>query len=153
MVIRTAMDNFLTIVSSHEGDEASRIQKLTMCLDELAMLSNEVSYTFDEREYPDRPERDYKASYTSIGNLFPSLGFYSSALNILDIEQATLGIGDAIDDIVDIAGDLSEIIWRYENTSENDALFHFRLTFSSHWGLHLRNLQLYLYELYGQYKA
>ena len=152
MAIRTAINNFLGIVTSQEGDEASRIRKLVKSLDELALLSNDVSHNIDERDYPEPPEKDYKASYESIGNLFPSLGYYSSALDVLDVEEAAPGAGDAIDDISDIAGDLREIIWRYENTSEDDALFHFELTFSSHWGRHLRSLQLYLHEFCGRHE-
>ncbi|MFN7134579.1 MAG: DUF5063 domain-containing protein, partial [Myxococcales bacterium] len=59
---------------------------------------------------------------------------------------AQIMVGDAIDDIVDIANDLQQVVWRWETTSEADALWHFRFSFTSHWGAHLRALQLYLHE-------
>jgi hypothetical protein len=52
-----------------------------------------------------------------------------------------------IDDILDIARDLTEIIWRYENTSKDDVLWHFEFLFRAHWGRHLRSLQVYLHDL------
>ncbi len=132
MNIRTLIENYLAILTSNEGAESDRIQKLILSLDELALVSNKVDYTFDKRDYPEPPEKDYKASCEGVGKLFPSLG----------------SCGHAMDDIMDIANDLTEVLWRYENTSEDDALFHFQLLFRSHWGRHLRSLQFYLHDFY-----
>lgn len=149
MNIKAAIENYLAVITSNEGEETDRIQKLILSLDGLALASHTVDYTFDERDYPEPPEKDYKIARESIGKLFPSLGYYNVALDISDkIEQSSLSVGDAIDDIVDIAGDLKEVLWRYENTSEDDALFHFQLLFRSHWGMHLRSLQFYLHDFY-----
>ena len=62
------------------------------------------------------------------------------------IENSDIIVGDAIDDICDIVGDLQEVLWCFENTSENDALWHYEINFRSHWGRHLRDLQLYLHD-------
>ena len=149
MNIKTTIENYLTILTSNEYEESDRIQKLILSLDELALVSNKVDYTFDGQDYAEPPEKDYKISRESIGKLFPSLGYYNVALAISDkIEQSSLSVGDAIDDIVDIAGDLKEVLWRFNNTSQDDALFHFQLLFRSHWGMHLRSLQLYLHDFY-----
>jgi hypothetical protein len=53
-------------------------------------------------------------------------------------------VGDAIDDITDIAVEMEEIEWRWKNTSEADALWHFRFGASRHWIDHMRQLQFYL---------
>lgn len=149
MNIKTAIENYLVVLTPNKDEEADRIQKLIMSLDELALVSHKVDYTLDERNYSEPPEKDYKATRESIGKLFPTLGYYNVALDISEkIEQSSLSVGDAIDDIVDIAGDLNEVRWRFENTSEDDALFHFQLLFRSHWGMHLRSLQLYLHDFY-----
>lgn len=150
MNIKAAIEHYLSVIASGEGDETDRIQKLILSLDELAMVSHkQLDYVFDKREYPDPPERDYEATRKSVGKLFPSLGFYNTALDVSDeIGQTTLGIEDAIDDIADIAGDLIEVLWRLNNTSEDDALYHFHLYFRSHWGRHLRELQLCLHDFY-----
>ena len=149
MNVKTAIQDYLNVITSNEDGETERIQKLILCLDELAVLSNKVDYTFDERDYPDPPERDYKALRDCIGKLFPSLGFYNSPSDISEeVGKSAIAIGDAIDDMADIAGDLKEVVWRFDNTSENDALFHLQLYFRSHWGMHLRSLQLYLHDYF-----
>jgi hypothetical protein len=147
MNVKEAIENYLAILTSDEGEETDRIKKLILSLDELALLSHKVNATFDDRDYPDPPARDYEADYQSIGKLFPSLGYYNVALDVSEnIGQASLAIGDATDDIVDIAGDLKEVLWYFKNTSEQDALFNFQFLFGIHWGRHLRYLQLYLHD-------
>jgi hypothetical protein len=119
-----------------------------MDLDELARASHTASGVLDERDYPEMPQKNCAATRESIGKLFPSLGYYNIALPVSDsIGQSSLCVGDAIDDIADITDDLKEVLWRYENTSEADALFHFQRLFRSHWGMHLRCLQLYLHNM------
>jgi hypothetical protein len=148
MNVRAAIENYLSAISSSDGVESERIQRLILSLDELALLSNNVLFDFDERDYSEPPEEGHRASKENIAKLFPSLGHYNIALDISDdVGQTSLAVGDAIDDIADIARDLKEIIWRFEKTSNADALFHFQLLFRSHWGMHLRSLQLYLHDL------
>jgi hypothetical protein len=52
---------------------------------------------------------------------------------------------NAIDHLTHIAMDLRELLARARE-SEADALFNFRLLFESHWGHHLRELQLLLHQ-------
>ena len=54
-------------------------------------------------------------------------------------------VGDALDDVADIAHDLKEVLGRWESTSEADAIWYLRMGFETHWGKHLRSLQLYLH--------
>ena len=142
MIIKTTIEKYLNIISSREGEEMDRIQKLIMVLDELALLAHSVNYSFDANDYYDPPQYDYNSYYTAVQELFPKLCYYNSN-QLTD----TSSISDAIDDIVDIARDLKEVLWRYENTSSDDALFHFQLLFRGHWGHHLRCLQLHLHDL------
>jgi len=145
MDVKSAIDSYLTVVCSPAGDEPDRIKRLKVCLDELALLANKTQYIFDEADYPD-PPRTNPASWDKVEKLFPSLGFYNVSLSVMERRPETLG-ASAIEDIVDIAGDLAEVLWRIENTSTDDALFHFQLMFQSHWGHHLRCLQLYLHDI------
>ena len=55
--------------------------------------------------------------------------------------------GDAIDDLADIANELTDFIWRWENNSENNALWYLGYSYEIHWNSHLRNLQTYLYAI------
>jgi hypothetical protein len=48
-------------------------------------------------------------------------------------------VGDAIDDLADIAADLEEVVWA------DDAHWHYKFLFEVHWGMHLRELALYLH--------
>ena len=51
-----------------------------------------------------------------------------------------IGIGDEIDDLIDIIKDLLAVKWRMENTSEKDALWHFELSMRTHSEQHLVDL-------------
>lgn len=148
MSVKATIENYLAIIVTDEGEEADRIQKLIVSLDELALAANKVNDTFDERDYPEPPPLDYAETRKNIARLFPSLGIYNVVLDVSDqIAQTTLAIGDSTDDMADITGDLEQVLWRFKNTSEDDALFNFKFLFRIHWGMHLRNLQLYLHDL------
>lgn len=54
--------------------------------------------------------------------------------------------GEGRDDISDIVLDLKEVLWYFENTSKDNALWYFENSYKSHWGRHLRELQLYLHD-------
>jgi hypothetical protein len=58
-----------------------------------------------------------------------------------------MGVGDGIDDIADILLDHKDVLWRLKNTSIDDGLRDLKKSFESHWGSHLRELQLYLHVL------
>lgn len=148
MNLRTAIEDYLAVLVPSEIEEAARINELIVRLDVLALASHEVKFKFDEQDYADPPRRDNKALREVVAKLFPTLGHYSVALDVSEkTEKSTLSVGDAVDDIADIAVDLNEVLWRLENTSEDDALFYFQLLFRNHWGLHLRRLQLYLHDI------
>ncbi len=143
--IKTAILNFFEVIEGNLQPEDREI-KLTQALDELAIATHSMEYTFDEREFQDSVTRDYQEVREIVSRNFPDLGYYNVALDIVDkIAESENGVGDAIDDICDIAGDLEEVLWCWENTSVDDALWHFESSFDSHWGKHLRDLQLYLY--------
>ncbi|GEL69463.1 DUF5063 domain-containing protein [Myxococcus virescens] len=132
-------------------DEQSHIEDregaLRAALDRLALAYHFAAVPFDQTKHPDAPRADYWSLRECIAPLFPALGLYNEALHIVDkVGESELSIGDAIDDLTDIAMDLHSVLFRWENTSEEDALWHFRFGFETHWGLHLRSLQLYLHQ-------
>ncbi|WP_435274602.1 DUF5063 domain-containing protein [Psychrobium sp. nBUS_13] len=106
-----------------------------------------MSYEFDENDYPSAPPSKYQEIRNKVESKFPELGMYHSASydkNLL-ISNETVAVGDAVDDIADIVGDLIEIEWYFGNTSDADALWHLETSYRSHWGNDLREVQLYLY--------
>jgi hypothetical protein len=120
---------------------------LRVALDRLALASHFAEPAFDEANYPAPTVPTYDVLRAKVAPLFPELGYYNAALDMVDnVGDSELGVEDAIDDLVDIARELQNVLLRWETTSEADALWHFRHGFKSHWGKHLRSLQLYLHE-------
>ncbi|RKH50140.1 DUF5063 domain-containing protein [Corallococcus llansteffanensis] len=144
--IRAAIQS-LFAVFDEEADAPTRERDLRLALDRLALASHfgEVEFDPNAPSPDDVPSTPYEELSERLGQRFPGLGYYSMALDSTDLTPATPGVGDAIDDLVDIARDLEEVLLRWE-VSEVDALWHFRLFFESHWGQHLRALQLHLHE-------
>ena len=134
----TAARRYIDLVTT---DVNPTIAALARCLDELAITYYDTPPGMPD-ERADEPPRATVA-YDGFGSLFPDLGYYGVA-----DPAETAGdvlVGDAIDDIMDIARDLEEVLWRSEHIGSADADWHFRLLFEAHWGVHLRNLSRYLH--------
>jgi hypothetical protein len=146
--IRRAVEAYVEVVESLTLAAEDRLARLPSVLDSLAIAVRDITYEFDETDYAEKPAEDYQAAYQVVGRHFPTLGYYNIPLSITrEIGEASIGIGDAIDDIVDILFDLKDVLSRFENTSVSDALWYLNENYRSHWGLHLRELQLYLHVL------
>lgn len=116
---------------------------LAAALDKLALASHDMSPGAPAETDRAPPARDSHAMRALIAARFPDYGVYATA-DPLAPQHANAGTGDAIDDLLDIAGDLAEAVWRYDHLGADDAhwflhLMHF------HWGRHLRELSLYLH--------
>lgn len=147
MNIPTVIDQFLSIVMGQDNEPVRDLGELISSLDELAYSVRFAGDNFDETDYPDPPETDYPALWNAIEKRFPNLDWYNMTTHIAKTsEEAELFQSNAVEDLVDIVSDLQEIAWRFENTSKDDALWHFRLSYMCHWGRHLRFLQLYLHD-------
>jgi Domain of unknown function (DUF5063) len=146
--IRRTIEAYVDVVESTALAPEERLARLPGALDSLAVTVRDISYVIDETDYPEVPTKDYQATYQVVGRHFPVLGYYNVAGSITqEIGKSEVLVGDAIDDIVDILLELKGVLWRFDNTSVDDALWDLNQSFQSHWGLHLRNLQLYLHVL------
>jgi hypothetical protein len=136
-----AVRSFLALLS--EGEPASD-ETLAEALDQLALAYHQAPEGEPADDDRDPPEWDFKGRYAALGQRFPQLGMYAASdpSEVIN-EEATCG--DAIDDLTDIERDLREVVWRFENTGAEDAHWHFKLLYRSHWGMHLRALALYLH--------
>jgi hypothetical protein len=77
--------------------------------------------------------------------LFPDFGFYNEVADCsVNIADTGFTLGDAIDDLADIARDLNETEWCWQNNSEADGMWHLKFTLENHAGNHMRRLQYYL---------
>ncbi len=126
---------FLDLIQS-EPESNKSIGLLFKILDELAWLAHSVEYDFDDTDYLELPEFDQQATYKSARKWLQAM------------QQDENDSIEAIMDLSELTDDLEEIYWRFNNTSEADALFHYLLGFQSHWGHHLRSLQKAIHEWY-----
>ena len=105
---------------------------------------------FDETDYTEGPDFDYKEIRKNVESNFPDFGWYGTIMDITEIAQESeLAIGDAVDDLTDIIGDLIDVKWRFENTSEVDAIWNFEFFMRTHSEQHLVDLLKYIKDLKG----
>jgi hypothetical protein len=142
--ILDASKALLDLVNVEEAAVDSE-RPLALALDRLALAYHFADAPFDETQYPDPARADYQALYERIKVRFPRLGYYDDKIGL--VEKSERSIGDAAEDLADIAVDLQDVLLRRQANGERDALWHFRFGFETHWGRHLRCLQLYLHEL------
>lgn len=144
------MDDTPTIVAARrflriacEGSPPSE-QELARELDQLAIAYHhapEGEPAETETEPLLRSDEDRRSTFC---RQFPDFGFYAVADPTETIDESAM-VGDAIDDLGDIARDLEEVIWRFENNGADDAHWYFKLLYRSHWGRHMRELSHYLH--------
>jgi len=119
--------------------------ELARALDELAMAYHEApdgSPADDDRDPPG--DDDIRTRRDRLGERFPDYGYYSFMDPLAPFDQDGL-VGDAIDDLDEIAHELEDVIWRFENIGPDDAHWQFKFGYGAHWGRHLRELSLYLH--------
>ena len=136
--IRNAVEDFLRLVWT-PGDARPDLLPLIRALDRLAWLACGCKFDFDDACYPEPPARMNSRAFSQAE---------------VWLQRFRSGVADdhyaiAVDNLAGIINDLEAVAWRFENTSAADALFDFELGFQSHWGRHLRSLQLFLHEQWG----
>ncbi len=105
----------------------------------------EIQYEYDNTHFEEYDDIKYVNIRKNIESNFPDFGYYTIALDLMDINNKdNMAIGDAIDDLSDIILDLLEIKWRMENNSQNNGLWYFELIFSGHTQQHIIDLLKYL---------
>jgi hypothetical protein len=145
--IRAAIDDFIDLLENGKDDTQANLHALELDLDRLA-LAYHFADVESEGYDSDAPSFGYKHLRQLATARFPGFGYYNEPKDILvKIGEAELLSADALDDIADIANDLYEVRWHWENTSEKAALWQFCFGYRYHWGAHLRGLQSYLYAL------
>lgn len=107
-----------------------------------------VKFKFDETDYDEEPDFDYKEILENVKSNFPDFGWYSMVMDLNKMEpNVEIGIGDALDDLTDIIKNLLAVKWKMENTSEMDALWEFEFSMRTHSEQHLIDLLKYIKEL------
>jgi hypothetical protein len=125
--IRLALLGFLELLENAE-DQQPKIETLELWLGQLAFLQHFIGDIPDDNASLTLPTRDDAHWRKLIGENFP-------------------GFGSSVDDLAEIAVEISECVQRWEHAGENSALWYFKVGYQAHWGIHLRNLQTYLHNL------
>src|ERR1044072_1824427 len=142
---------YLDLVEKGKESAEDNLKALEVVLDKLALARHFIDYKFDETDYPDEPRKNYAHGRELVAKRFPEFGFYHIPNSVTDkVGEAEIMMGDAVDDVADIARDLSAVDWRWKKHSPDDALFHFEILYDGHWGDHLRDLQYYLHYFKNQ---
>ena len=139
--------SYLAIFSAPPEAEAERLRALATALATLDYVYHsaaEVPFV----EFDDPPPRSgYKATCAIVARAFPKFGFY--AVVTLDPDpDAKVMVGDAIDDLADIALELEEVEWLWDNRGPQEAAWQFQFGYRSHWGTHLHDVQRYVHRHY-----
>lgn len=134
-------------VFSETSQGGRSLNALAESLDCLLAAYHRAPDAFDEQA-PDPPIRegvsDYNRMRAMVSKAFPELAFYQVVDPIAGIEQEVL-MSDAVDDLADIALDLQIVLWAWEHTSPENAAWHFRFGYETHWGRHLHDVRRYIY--------
>jgi hypothetical protein len=133
--------SFLALI---EEDRVPSSRELLRALDRLAMAYHEAPEGEPADDDARPPRREYQERYASLAKRFSDYGYYAVSDPTEPVNEEGM-VGDAIDDLADISADLEQVIWRFENLGPDDAHWHFRFLFEIHWGMHLRELSLYLH--------
>jgi Domain of unknown function (DUF5063) len=144
--ITGAVENYLSLIGHGNAGRRPSLAALARALDELVMVyhaSPDVAPGMMEVEAERVGERALRDGAAAA---FPELGFYPLADPLGELDQR-VGLGDARDDLAEIAVDLLEVVWLFEHASPEDAIWLFRWGYENHWGGHLHELRLYLHSM------
>lgn len=146
--LRDLIRRFTALVEHGSGSLDEDEAQLAVLCDLLGLAAHSGRERAEPGDVIGIPAADPDRTRARVAARFPRYGWYNTAARTsVDIGAGELVVGDAVDDIADIADELAAVAWRLENTGEPDALWHFFDGYDHHWGAHLRRLQLYLYSI------
>ena len=144
--IEAACRQYLDLLRSAPSDTRERQQQLAYALDQLVHAYNNSSDVELGPDEPDAPRSDPAQFADQASASFPELGFYPDVDPLEGFDQK-IGQGWGIDDLMDIAVDLTEVLWLLGEHRSNEAIWQFRWGYQNHWGDHLHDLRRYLHKL------
>ena len=144
-IIKEACLAFLQVATKADGKNPlesllmrlSKLQEVTLSIDPHATPLSSI-------EYPEKHE-DFRSLRSKFSQAYPNLGLYHY-LSCTDLEhEPKIFTGDAIDDLLDIYHEVTRAmsIWKKEPLTAASDL---KLSYWSHWGRHLNDLQKIIFE-------
>lgn len=135
-----------------EVKSKNKILELKQLLVSIYAKYLDLEESFDSNDYVDDFDFPYENLKENIEKNFPSFGWYNLLLDCHKIKykngevlpEVDLVLGDPIDDITDILKDLLEVKWRFDNNSEDDAIWNFKFIMKHHSEQHLVHLLKFL---------
>lgn len=138
-----AVRRYLEILRQPPETATEAWQALAEALDRLACAHHDIDYAFDE-DARDPPElATYDKMRTMAAAAFPDFGFYAVVRPGAGVDAHAL-LGDAIDDLADIALEMMEVEWRWLNNGPSDAAWYIHTSYG-HWARHLIDLRSYVH--------
>lgn len=137
-----AARGFLALLQAPPAGDDARLAALCLSLDRLVLAYHSVPDT--QPSDVEAPESDSEAYLDAVALAFPDLGLYPVVAADMQPDPE-ITMGDAQDDLVDIARDLTKVIWLFDTAGPADAAWEFRLGYRHHWGRQLHDLRRYLH--------
>ena len=129
------------------GKAEATLYELAKALDELVLAYHRTSHAEpDTTEGSAAPATDELRIIDAATEAFPDLDWYA-LVNPEGGPDQEVGMSIATGDLAEIASDLREVLWLFENAGHNDAVWHFRFGYQTHWGRHLHEVRTYLHAL------
>lgn len=146
-IIKRACIGYLALLHNAPAEERERQLKLAQVFDDLCAAYNYTDDVGPDTDGIDAPRSDASQFVEMASRSFPELGYYRLADPLEGLKQK-IGVGDARDDLSDIAVDLTEVMWLLDQPARTgDAIWQFRWGYENHWGQHLHDLRWYLHRL------
>ena len=144
--VESACRAYLDLLRAAPADPRERQLLLAAALDRLCAAYNETSDVELDSIEVDAPRTEMNRFGGPAASSFPELGFYPQVDPLEGFDQE-IGQGWGLDDLTDIAADLTEVLWFLDQRRVNNAIWQFRWGYENHWGHHLHNLRRYLHNL------
>lgn len=145
--IEGACGAYLNLLRSAPTDPRERQLELAASLDRLVNVYNKApAVELNSEEDDDAPNVDPTQFVEQAEASFPELGFYPDVNPVEGLDQE-IGQGSGLDDLMDIAIDLTEVLWLLGQRRVDSAIWQFRWGYQNHWGDHLHDLRRYLHKV------
>lgn len=142
--ITQAIHHYLDVLQGRDG---ATLYDLAKALDGLVVTYHQVpDVEPDTSSGSAAPCIEEKPIIDAAAAAFPDLDWYAF-VGPEDGPDQDVRMSIAVCDLAEIAGDLTEVLWLFENASHNDAVWQFRWGYQYHWGKHLHEVRPYLHDL------
>lgn len=130
-----------------QGKDDATLADLAKALDGLVTTYHDVpDVEPDTSEGSTAPRAEERPIIDAATGAFPALDWYA-LVDPEDGPDQQVRMSIAVGDLAEIAADLIEVMWLFENASHNDAVWEFRFGYQTHWGRHLHEVRTYLHGL------